>query len=145
MKGIAVTEKNYKQVCGKLEKFFAHRHFREWHRFRGGMKKRISHKTGVVFSYNRPDVYVENKIRDAKTEWLDGRFCVRYDNGSSSFCISVGDEILFCGNRVIIKQKDCIFNEYGCYYTYMCFQIDNHADINEFVKYDYNDYDYDYD
>lgn len=119
-----VTERNYKSVCSKLDRFFKHRSFREWHTFRGGLKKRISHKTRVTgYDSGWLNNYIENHWCDVRTRWNGKHFVVDLDE-DSAFAIEIGDEILFCGSRVIIKKKDWVFKKYGSNYTYMCLQID---------------------
>lgn len=120
-----ITKKNYKQVCRKLEKFFSHKSFIEWHTYRGGLKKRIS--DNIAFEPN--DIKRQKlKIIDAKTRDNGAIVFFNYVLGESKLTgihrISIGDEILFCGNRVIIKEAQKYYKSYGISHLYCCYQID---------------------
>ena len=120
-----ITEKNYKQVCKKLEKFFSHKSFTEWHTYRGGLKKRINDNMAFW-----PDDYKRQKLKiiDAKTRDNGAVVFFNYVLGGSKLTgmhrISIGDEILFCGNRVIIKEVQKYYKSYGISHLYCCYQID---------------------
>ena len=115
MKGIVITEKNYRQVAGRLKKFFAHKNFIVWHTFNGGMRSRFNCKIYFPHIINTKREYYNVSILDT----IDGLPIIKF-NELESFYVSYGDEILFLGSRIVIKS-------YGGYsgnmYIYETFQI----------------------
>ena len=131
MKGVVITEENKKQVYGRLEKFFKHQNFVIWHQFDCGMKKRLGHYINVKEPFE--DVLQKYDVmREAngcscynyvKTFSIYGSyevFSVHYGDCVTEF--KVGDEVLFLGNRIIVKQpfKHCIED---VDFLYLCIQI----------------------
>lgn len=132
MKGIIITEKNYNFIASKVKKFFEnHPNIEEWHTWRGGMKKRISKFTKVSPNHNIEIVnhygYVSmrtNKPLYSPYSPKHSILIIELDN-DSSFAIREGMEILFLSNRIIIKEMDYVFHNYGCRFLYTCYQISN--------------------
>ena len=120
MKGVVITEKNYRQVVGRLNKFFTHPEFECWHCIDGGMKKRIKPtvfalgsnlSTKTNFFQHRFDVITEDLQRYAVVARLKIGRC-----GTFPFCF--GTEVYFLGSRIITTQS------VGLDHTaYTCFQI----------------------
>lgn len=120
-----ITEKNYKQVCKKLKKFFSHKSFIEWHTYRGGLKKRISDNIAFESGTTKRQ---KLKIVDVASRDNGAMIFFSYLLGESKLMgnhhIHIGDEILFCGNRVIIKEKQKYLKSYGISHLCCCYQID---------------------
>lgn len=133
MKGIKITEKNYKDVFSRLEKFFAHEDFLVWHSFGGGMRKHISSKFyskmgNCVHDSKRKYYNVTTEIREDLVK-KSPRFCV-YMNDDEGFGLTIGDELLFVSNRIIFKEPFTIHYfddkdelQINRTFCYLCFQI----------------------
>lgn len=116
-KGIIITQDNYKQVAGRLRRFFYNekryvgRSMTVWHTFSGGMRKRIP-----VYAFK--NTYHDVTMYDNKNE-----FTIRYGVGNVHR-FQIGEEVWFLGNRIIVKSKwDSIHPEDNKKYLYMCYQI----------------------
>lgn len=111
-----ITEKNVDMIAGKLERFFRpERYFREWHNFRGGMKPRIKHN--YVCGQRIENYYGNIAIRRCPIA-KEGVIIDMTENDHDVF--SVGDVILFKGNRIIHRSRT--FASIGKY-CYTCYQI----------------------
>lgn len=121
MKGIVVNEKNYKQVAGRLVKFFDHYIFDVWHDFDCGMKKRIGHKIKIMGKA------VDTKRKYSVTTRTDHKGLLHAEMKYASydpdvvecFVLEEGNEVWFLGNRVLIKREFFGFARN----LYRCFQI----------------------
>lgn len=133
MRKIVITDKNYKMVFGMLRKFFAHKNFLYWHNFDKHGKKRFNSIINIknAFDLNEVEKYNTKKVlknvttveRDFNADIFvpDLHYSVVCDPvefGTAN--IFIGDEVYFCSNRIIIKQK---FNYSDRNYVYECFQI----------------------
>lgn len=132
MHKIIITNKNYKMVFGMLRKFFAHKNFLYWHNFDRHGKKRFSPilKIKNAFDLDGIEKYNTKKVlknvttveRDFNTDPFvpDPCFSVVCDPvGFGADNIMIGDEVYFCSNRIIVKQKF----DYCKNYLYECYQI----------------------
>lgn len=128
-----ITEKNIDMINGRLKKFFSlGSHFYEWHTF--SSKKCMS--KGKV-STKEDDFLNSIKRESEKRDFL--KFKVKeyifnkeektiiietldefYDE--SFYFLEIGNEIIFKGNRIIIKEYFPIFKNEGKFYTYTCLQ-----------------------
>ena len=122
MKGIVITEKNYRQVAGRLKKFFAHKRYSVWSDWNCGMKKRI-HKN--EYGYIPPI-----NFSHVSATYDNNLFIINLSD-KISIPILCYDEILFLGNRVIIKKLEGYI--YGIDYAYICIQNNN---FNIFQEYE---------
>lgn len=129
MQAITITEKNIRQIYGRIRKFFYNRHstgFDEWHNFDCGFKKHISpnlliegKKTRVVNHYPAPE---EIEFVDAN----GGRIIIRLTEMDGDM-LECGDRIAFYGNR-IIHQKKWIWSDMNYIYTtYQVAQMDKNT------------------
>ena len=152
MRKIVITDKNYKMVFGMLRKFFAHKNFLYWYNFDKHGKKRFSSilKIKNVFEPNGVEKYNTKKVLKNVTTY-DADFCLEPYLPKpfySIYCdlidgednIVIGDEIYFCSNRIIVKQK---FDFANRDYLYECYQIltdnDNIEDLPSY-NYEYSKY-----
>lgn len=148
MSKVTITESNYKQVFGRLKKFFNHDGLLTWHQFDCGMKKRIGHtihfdgltKNGKVYIPENT-ANVMRRIYRSKHHVSDTKFFFEYSHSDDDFyyddgelenisVITFGDEIWFLGNRVIIKRKANFFTSHS--YLYMCYQIGGRLDTKKY-------------
>lgn len=133
MRKIVITDKNYKMVFGMLRKFFAHKNFLYWHNFDKHGKKRFNSILEIKNAFGSDEVekYNTKKVlknvttveRDFNTDLFvpDPCFSVVCDPvefGADN--IIIGDEVYFCSNRIIVKQK---FDYTDRDYLYECYQI----------------------
>lgn len=110
-----ITEKNMNMVAGRLRKFFnSDRYFREWHNFRGGLKPRIKHN---YFEGERIENYYYNV--STRMNRYGSAFIVDL-NSDEADVFTVGDTVLFKGNRVIHKS---VMPMKDTRYCYTCYQI----------------------
>lgn len=116
MKGIVITEKNYRQVAGRLKKFFAHKNFIVWHTFNGGMRPRFNHHFYSQFIHSVIDT--KREYYDVQVMYNNKYLCI-YLNYDQAFIIDYGDEILFLGSRIVIKSHEHVPDRY----VYETFQI----------------------
>lgn len=131
-----ITEKNIDMINGRLKKFFSLGfHFYEWHTFSSKkcmskgkvstkednflyLNKRKTHKIAftklVVRSYRfyKDSKEIEIIFSDSILEFNE-----------SNCYLTIGDEILFKGNRIVIKHKGTIYRREGKDYEYICYQI----------------------
>ena len=149
MHKIVITNKNYKMVFGMLRKFFAHKNFLYWHNFDRHGKKRFSPilKIKNAFDLNEIEIYNTKKVlknvttveRDFNTDLFvpDPCFSVVCDPvefGADN--IMIGDEVYFCSNRIIVKQKF----DYTDSTLYECYQIlTDNDNIENLPLYDLED------
>lgn len=122
MKGIIITERNYRQVAGRLKKFFKHKRYSVWSDWNCGMKKRIQkNECGYIppINFSQVNVTCNNNL-----------FIINLSD-KISIPILWYDEILFLGNRIIIKKLEGYI--YGIDYAYICIQNNN---SNIFQKYE---------
>jgi hypothetical protein len=144
MSKVTITESNYKQVFGRLKKFFNHDGLLTWHQFDCGMKKRIGHTIhfdGIArLSIPEHTVNVMHRIYRSKHHVSDTKFFFEYSHSDDDFyydddelenvsVITLGDEIWFLGNRVIIKRKAYFTNHR---HLYMCYQIGGRLDTKKY-------------
>ena len=125
---MVITEKNKAQVYGRIKKSFDGKDVVTWHTFKGGMKKRISSYTKGVFRYDdmlHQRLSVRHWFKKVIVEINTfGNLLISLSD-DDTVAVSVGDEILFLGNRIVIKKRESSFREYGINYSYQCIQIDN--------------------
>lgn len=141
MNKVIITESNYKQVFGRLKKFFNHDDLMTWHQFDCGMKKRIGHTIrfdGIAkLSIPPHTANVMHRIYRSKHHVSDTKFFFEYSTDNDYYydefenvsVISLGDEVWFIGNRVIIKRKAYFTNHR---YLYMCYQIGGRLDTKKY-------------
>lgn len=136
MKGIVITQQNCRMVHGRLVKFF-HRHenFLVWHQFDGGMRKRIGHYimldediSGKMVPWKFDDMRSVHNIQIRSNNPFEVLRIIfehdRYDPDDydyEGFVLSIGDEVLFLGSRIVVKTRMRIIEGYD--YLYQCFQI----------------------
>lgn len=108
MKVIDITEKNIKDIYGRLRKFFYNNKktgFEEWHNFDCGFKKHIdrkihidNNKIEVVNQYTSP---IEMECVGEENE----KYIRILLSGTDGLVLHIGDKIAFCGNHIIIREK----------------------------------------
>lgn len=148
MSKVTITESNYKQVFGRLKKFFNHDGLLTWHQFDCGMKKRIGHILhqkevtidGEVF-IPAETVNVMYHVSDVECVEMGSNLIVYYndsdiscrlfgeDDKSCAADFSIGDEVAFLGNRIIVKSRWGLPNHHYCY---QCYQIGGQFDTRKY-------------
>lgn len=131
-----ITEKNIDMINGRLKKFFSlDFHFYEWHTFSSKKcmsKGKVSTKEDNFLYLNKRKTHkrVFTKLvvrsyrfyKDSKEIEIIFSDSILGFNESNCY-LTIGDEILFKGNRIITKEKDSIFQKEGKNYAYSCYQI----------------------
>lgn len=131
-----ITEKNIDMINGRLKKFFVGgRNFYEWHTFsskRCMSKGKVSTKEDDFLRSNKREkgkVYFTKLVVRNYQFYKDSKeieiiFSDRILGYEEYYCyLTIGNEILFKGNRIITKEKDSIFQKEGKNYAYSCYQI----------------------
>ena len=134
MKVITITEKNIKEVYGRLKKFFYnnnHSGFEEWHNFDCGFKKHISpllhigkDKIRNVNNYPSPDAIEYNQKGT-------GSYIILRLTATDGDSLHIGDKIAFLGNKIIYRTKGFFA---GHKYIYTVFQAASMSDEEQNKK-----------
>lgn len=121
MKVITVTEKNIKEVYGRLNKFFNNRNkngYVEWHNFDCGFKKRINPYIFIDGQKIRTD-NIYTSYAHVEMDTMHGRTFIRMKlSYTDAGIIEVGDKIAFLGNRFIHREKFTLSKHKYIYSTY---------------------------
>lgn len=131
-----ITEKNIDMVNGRLKKFFRWGcKFYEWYTFSSKKcmsKGKVSTKEDNFLYLNKRKTHkrVFTKLvvrsyrfyKDSKEIEIIFSDSILGFNESNCY-LTIGDEILFKGNRIVIKQKGTIYRREGKDYEYICYQI----------------------
>lgn len=128
MRVITITEKNMKDIYGRLKKFFYNNNktgFEEWHNFDYGFKKHISSEIYIgedkirnVLTYPSPNSIEYNP--KGTVPGISYDFISLHLTASDGDSLRCGDKIAFCGNRIIYRTK-CSWGSYK--YIYSVFQV----------------------
>jgi hypothetical protein len=119
---IEITEKNYKQIFGRVKKFFkTNKEYESWYSYDCGknrkMPKYFKAEQGPIAT--NEEIEVLEIINNEITAVLTIKYRIKhfaYYHG-----LKIGDSIIFLGNRIMIKQKthkNPIFK-----YVYYIYQI----------------------
>lgn len=133
-----ITEKNIDMINGRIKNFFRWGcKFYEWHTFSSKKcmsKGKVSTKEDdFLNSIKREKVKIDftklvvrnyQFLKDSKKIEIIFSDRILSCEEYYYYCyLTIGDEIIFKGNRIITKEKDSIFKKEGKKYVYSCYQI----------------------
>lgn len=116
---IEITEKNYKQIFGRVKKFFKGvKAFETWSSYDCGGRKRIPHTFIMDGKVYDTKLSVQHVTIYDKADFIGIQYFSDSLDGGNYYFLEIGDEISFNGNRITVKKKD--YGEF--HYRYTTFQ-----------------------
>lgn len=116
---IEITEKNYKQIFGRVKKFFkGYKAFETWSSYDCGGHKRIPHTFKMDGKVYDTKISIQQVTIYDKTDFVGVQYFSDSLECGNYYFLEIGDEISFNGNRITVKKKD--YGEF--HYRYTTFQ-----------------------
>lgn len=123
MKVITITNRNIKEICGKMKKFFYNNNktgFISWHNFSCGFKH-----ISPMIELDGSMIRVEHTYPAPRSITLsrNNKIISVSLTATDAFGLKEGDKIAFCGNRIITRQNWGFIFGKEKQYLYTVFQV----------------------